>query len=97
MRWSMAYAGRRVGWRPSSCGNQCTARSGSTDASEKSKNSLSLLILLKKKKKVLNAIIFKEIKKKFQGNPSLENLKALNCLETQFQGFQGAKSSFQAF
>jgi len=42
------------------------------------------LNLLKRKKKVLNAIIFKEIKKKFQENPSLENLKTLNCLETQF-------------
>jgi len=55
------------------------------------------LNLLEKKKKMLNAIIFKEIKKKFQENPSLENIETINCLETQFKGFQGAKSSFQAF
>jgi len=66
------------------------------DISKTSKCLISLN-LLNNNKKVLNAIIFKEIKKKFQGNPSLENLETLNCLKTQFQEFQGAKSSFQAF
>src|SRR6266852_4208294 len=68
-----------------------------TSLISKTSKCLIFLNLLERKKKVLNAIIFKEIKKNFQGNPSLENLEALNCLETQFQGFQGEKSSFQAF
>src|SRR6266852_917058 len=64
-----------------------------------SKTSKCLISLnfLEKKKRGAKCNNFQRNKKKFQENPSLENLEALNCLETQFQGFQGAKSSFQAF
>ncbi len=55
------------------------------------------LNFLKRKKKVLNVIIFKEIKKKFNEILVLKILRLLIALKHSFKGFKGQKALFKPF
>src|SRR6266849_6755222 len=84
---------------PNGCSNTMKHACGHCPTPYISKTSKCLisLNLLKRKKKVLNAIIFKEIKKNFKEILALKILRLLIALKHSFKSFKGQKALFKPF